>query len=149
MSLFFHAIDCLYQDVLKNTYKYGLYHRIYRQYRFKEVKVLTELRSIERLNSKKMDCIYRKIDRSSTKSIDNIYFSDVTRYPIKNETETFSTRILVVMLILSCVFFLKQEVVLDDSSFYQHTMAEIERQISLDDVVQTFDSFTGQSMETQ
>ena len=58
-------------------------------------------------------------------------------YAENEKNNTFSMRMIIVMLILSGVMFLKQVQLLDGSVVYEMTMSEMQKQLTVEDIRKT------------
>lgn len=73
--------------------------------------------------------------RSNNKRMENIDKNHGERTFYKNDvSDSFSVRMISVMLILVSVMFLKQSGVFDESRAYQSVMAEIHRQVTVKEI---------------
>lgn len=106
------------------------------------MEMLTDIRTQAKRNAIKMDNVDRKFERQTfykNSACQNTEqpMSDSINYRAgyaEHEESTFSIRMILVMLLLAVTMFLKQEDVLNNNEAYQSVMAEIHRQVTLEDV---------------
>lgn len=111
------------------------------------MEILTDIRTKAKRNAEKMKSVDRNFEKQAfykdgdIKNIEHT-FQEYKNYSTGYDESSFSIRMIIVMLLLAVTMFLKQEDVLDNNNTYQSVMAEIHRQITIDDVNEAVDAIS-------